>query len=132
MLRIRKEQMDHFARLSAKEFEERMTAHVLAVHPDVLSEMSEAELVERVAAGMKKAERHGITLEPDAARFILFLFAVGHDADERIAWVKEIVTDRGLDGEGKVTRLMEVYRSSLAPAQDGRPDGEASVELEVA
>jgi hypothetical protein len=113
MLRILKRQMDHFGRLAAQSFEDRVVAHLAETYPDLASRMGLDTLRSRVRAGMTKAERYGVTLEPDALEFILMLLALGPNADEEIPWVRAIVNDRDLSGTGKVRLLDKTARREL-------------------
>lgn len=119
MLRILEEQMDHFGRRAAKDFEERLLAHIAEVCPEAPTGTSLDELRARVRDGMARAERYGITMEPDAARFILMLLALDPGADEELPWVRAIVNDRGLDGGGKVRLLETTGRRVLRGAEEG-------------
>jgi hypothetical protein len=113
MLKILEAQMDHFARRSAKDYEDRVVAHLPEACPALVSGMSAVEIRARVRAGMDKAARYGITREPDALELILMLLALGPAADEELAWVRAIVTDRDLDGSGKIRLLEKTGRRVL-------------------
>lgn len=123
MLKILKEQMDHFALRARKDFADRVSAHLALTYPEPVAALPPADLRARVEDAMVRAERHGIVMEPDAVEFILMLFALGPAADEEIPWVRDIVQDRGLDGSGKVRRLEEAGRRELG--------GQASAEESV-
>jgi DNA invertase Pin-like site-specific DNA recombinase len=110
--------MDHFARKAAQSFEDRVVAEIADACPGAIAEMGEEALREHVRAGMAKAARHGIVMEPDAARFILMMLALGPNADEEIDWVRAIVNDHRLDGEGKVRLLEETARKQLRGGEE--------------
>jgi len=115
MLKILREQLDHFARKAKEDFADRVVRHVHITVPATAASMTPEQLRARVEDGMARAERHGIVHEPDAVEFILMLLALGPAADEEIPWVHEIVNDRGLDGGGKVRLLEETGRRVLGP-----------------
>lgn len=117
MLKILKEQLDHFARKARADFADRVVLHVGLTAPAIAASMTPDELRARVEGAMARAERHGIVMEPDAVEFIMMLLALGPAADEEIPWVREILSDRGLDGSGKVRRLEETGRRVLGAPQ---------------
>lgn len=114
MLKILREQLDHFARKAKRDFADRVVTHLGLTYPALARSMTPEALRARVEDGMARAERHGIVMEPDAVEFILMLFALGPAADDEIPWVRAIVNDRGLDGGGKVRKLGETAQREIA------------------
>ncbi|APR86607.1 Hypothetical protein A7982_11956 [Minicystis rosea] len=114
MLKILREQLDHFARKARRDFAERVVLHIDLTYPELAASMPEDVLRARVEDGMDRAERYGIVMEEDAVEFILMLFALGPAADEEIPWVRAILRDRDLDGGGKMKRLEEAGRRERA------------------
>ncbi len=84
MLRILREQMDHFGRRAAQGFEDRLVAHLTQTSPAIAEQLGPEALRARVRAGMAKADRYGIVMEPDAVEFITMLLVLGPDADEEL------------------------------------------------
>lgn len=114
MLKILREQLDHFARKARREFADRVVLHIGIAYPDLAASMTPEALRARVEDGMARAERYDIVMEEDAVEFILMLFALGPAADEEIPWVRAILRDRELDGGGKMKRLEEAGRRERA------------------
>lgn len=117
MLRVRRAQMEALSRRVRARFVDTMARYLEAHFPESVAGMSRANLwawVDRVVA---KAERYGVTLEPDAAQLLLALMALGESADEDASrpWVREALTARGLEGGGKVRRLLRAALEHGAP-----------------
>lgn len=107
MLKILGEQMDHFARRARRHFEDRVVIHLCQTRPDLTDDLSEEDLREQVEDAMARAERYGIVMERDAVAFIVVLLELGPAADEELPWLQAILSNRGLDGGGKVERIRE-------------------------
>src|SRR5438045_7509584 len=96
MLRIREEQLAFFADKARKGFVATMADYLEDSFPECVDEMSREELVAWVSDATAKAERYGVTTEPEVAQLILLFLVLGLDADETMPWVKDTLSHRDL------------------------------------
>lgn len=106
MLRILDRQMEALSRDTEGEFVATMAAYLREHYPRWVLALSEEELLRWVAEALHKAVGHGVDTEPEAAQLILLFTVLGLDADERLAWVREVLEDGDLAAIGKVRRLV--------------------------
>jgi hypothetical protein len=110
MFRIKKEQMDHFAANTRRRFEDKTAAYLRAEHGQRVAHLKGDALAEWVHAAVDKASRFGVGTEPEATQLLLLLLLLGLDADERLPWAREVLTNRDLVALGKVRRLVRRAR----------------------
>ncbi len=124
MLRIKPEQLEHFADLARGRFVAMMTRFVRDEFPDHqaagarVASMSAEALTSWVRSGLAFCERAGVTTEPEAAQLVLLLLVLGVDADERVDWLAPIVERRDLSPEGKVRSIVVAAREAGLPIDD--------------
>ncbi len=118
MFRVRKDQMEWFARKARRSFVERMAGYLQEHFADCVDGLSPDDLRAWITGVVEKAERHGITTEPEVAQILLLFLVLGDDADETTPWVKEVLDDRELHGVGKVRRLVRRAREHDVPGID--------------
>lgn len=108
-MKIRKEQMDALGAKKAKRFEDRLVAHIQDEYPDVVFDMPEAQVRDRVRACLERARRYDMQTEEDLAAFTELDFELGECFDEQQQWAAEVVNDREIDGHQKIVALEEIY-----------------------
>jgi hypothetical protein len=110
LLRILKEQMEALGARTRTRFVQKITDYLLQHFKACFDEMSRADVEAWVGAGIDKAEKYGITTEPEVAQLLLLFLVLGLDADETTPWVAEVLRDRELVGLGKVRKLSREAR----------------------
>lgn len=110
MFRIKKEQMEFFNEKTRVAFRRRMTTYLRQSYGECVAEMSDGALDEWVDDVLRRAEKYRVRAEPDVAQLMLLFLVLGSDADERIDWVGEALSNRNLNGAGKIRRLVRLSR----------------------
>jgi hypothetical protein len=110
VFRIKKEQMEFFNEKTRVAFRRRMTTYLRQSYGECVAEMSDGALDEWVDDVLRRAEKYRVRAEPDVAQLMLLLLLLGSDADERLDWVGEALSNRNLSGAGKVRRLVRLAR----------------------
>jgi hypothetical protein len=110
VFRIKKEQMEFFNEKTRAAFRRRMTSYLRESYAECVVSMSDAELDAWVDEVLRKAEKHRVRAEPDVAQLMLLFLLLGSDADERHDWVADALSNRNLNGAGKVRRLVRFAR----------------------
>lgn len=106
MLRIRREQLEHFANRARDRFANLMTEYIWDTFPDRAPEKSRAALASWVRRAIDVCERFDVVMEPAAAQLMLLLLVIGVDAPEREAWVAAALS-RKISPAGKVRCLID-------------------------
>jgi hypothetical protein len=96
VFRIKKEQMEFFNEKTRLAFRRRMTTYLRESFAECVAAMSDAALDEWVDDVLRRAEKHRVRAEPDVAQLMLLFLLLGSDADERIDWVTEALSNRNL------------------------------------
>jgi hypothetical protein len=117
MLRIRPEQMEHFANRARDRFANLMTEYIWDTFPDRAPEKSRSALASWVRKGIAVCERYDVVMEPAAAQLMLILLVLGVDADAREPWVREAI-ERNVAPAGKVRRLITACNERSLPISD--------------
>ena len=110
-MRIREDQMAHFAALAKRSFTERMLRHLRDLAPDEVAALTDSALRGHIEASMDQARDHDITMESDVATFIVMLAYLGWDAPGRVGWLRTTLRERELDGSGKIRTLLAAYEA---------------------
>lgn len=111
MLRIHKEQMDHFRTKGRASYVERVADYVARSFPGRLGDPSREELVDRVRAAVTKAAGLGFVTELETTQLVLLLLHFGLDAERKLPWFAEVLRDRALAPLGKARALVEHARA---------------------
>ena len=109
MLRIRAEQMDHFADKTRERFVTLMTDYIRESFPSSKPAQDGPTLRAWVGRALSVCERYQVTLEPQAAQLILLLLELGLDAPELRPWVHDALA-KNVAPIGKVRRLVDACR----------------------
>lgn len=117
MLRIRPEQLEHFANRARDRFTNLMTEYIWDTFPDRAPEKSRAALAGWVRRAVAVCEHYGVVMEPAAAQLMLILLVVGIDACERELWVGEALAAK-VAPAGKVRRLIAACEERALPISD--------------
>lgn len=117
MLRIKPEQMEHFANRARERFVAMMADYLPKSFPDRVAHMNGAALLSWVRRALTVCERYGVIMEPDAAQLMLLLLVLGVDADEQKPWVREALA-RDVAPVGKVRRLIAGCRERALPIDE--------------
>ena len=109
MISIRAEQVAALAAAARMRFIESMLPHVARYHARQFTTLGEDGVRETVGAAVECAERHGITIERDVARFIDIWFALGpgFDVSPSFPWAAATLAERRLTPTARVDRLFE-------------------------
>lgn len=118
MFTLRKEHTEAFAENYRIEFEERMVSHLRVRFPSQFDQYGEDKVRKLIWEGVERAKRYGIRAQPDVARFIRFMFAIGPDFDtaRKTAWIRPILEDTSVPAADRLERIR----------QDGRAQRRAS------
>jgi hypothetical protein len=124
MLRIRPEQLEHFANRARDRFSNLMTEYIWETFPDRAPEKSRAALAGWVRRAVAVCERYGVVMEPAAAQLMLVLLVLGVDraeaslrADDAHEWVREALLAK-VAPAGKVRRLIAACEERALPISD--------------
>jgi len=117
MLRIRPEQLEHFANRTRDRFVGLMTDYIREAFPERAARIGPG-LTAWVRRALAVCERYKVTMEPEAAQLMLLLLVLGVDADEREAWISEALA-RDVAPIGKVRRLVAACRERGLSAPGG-------------
>jgi hypothetical protein len=109
MLKIRDAQIEVFRRRGRDHFVEQMLAHIREFWSAQSARFTDGEVRQSVRQGLQQAERYGIILEYDVARFIVLMYALGFDYDQ-MAIPRAILNDSSMSGRRK---LDELWRCAL-------------------
>jgi hypothetical protein len=118
MFRIRRAQIDWFDDKTRRDFVAKISRWLADAYPECVANLSTRQRDGWVAACVIKAERYGVVMEPEVAQLLLVFLILGDDADERLGWVKDTLTNRDLVGVGKVRRLVEEARAQAIPGAE--------------
>jgi hypothetical protein len=110
MFRVHEAQLAWFGDKARRDFVARMSAYLERHFAQCVRQMTHEEVSAWVSEATAKAERYGITTEPEVAQLVLLFLVLGVDADETTPWVKEALDTRGLYPAGKVRKLVEAAR----------------------
>lgn len=138
MLKIRREQIEVFEQVAARNFEDRMVNHLREFTPRHFRILQEADIRRVIRYGMERAQSHDLTSERNVRLYIEMMFMLGghFDADPQLPWAAEILSDREITDEVvRVDRLNEKawdyvdhvlldYRSVEGTADNSRLIGE--------
>ncbi len=112
MFRILEHQMKQLGAQTRHRFVAMMATYLTEHFERLAGSMLAEERTAWVERALDKAEQHGVTTEPEAAQLILLFLVLGLDADERLAWVREVLEDVDLAAIGKVKRLIALSRDN--------------------
>jgi hypothetical protein len=118
MLRILEHQMARLGQRTRRRFLGMMEAYLRAHFAAWLAPVPDDQLRAFLHQALAKAERYGVTTEPEAAQLILLFLVLGEDADERDPWVAEALSARHLAPLGKIKKLVAVCREHEVPGLD--------------
>ncbi len=115
---IRRAQLDAFADVALRRFEERAAEHVRRFFPDDAEALGDGDLRAVVRHGVARARGYDITRERDVYRYLNLMFTFGRDfdVDRRLPWAGEALR-LPLPGPGKMQHL---YARALAHEAEGR------------
>jgi hypothetical protein len=107
MLKIRKEQMNTFKDHILHNFEDKMFMHLKSQFPDQTQQIEESQLREMIHDGIFRAQKYGVTLEPDICRYLecMVLHGVDFDTNPKTSWAGDILRDKGMSGREKMNRI---------------------------
>lgn len=108
---IRPDQHTELEKYARKRFEDRLIAHLRAMYPDRLRDMSDDELRVFCQEGIERGRKLNIRAEYDVARFLEYRVFLGESFDLRPSpdWLAAILRSEG-SGTYKMDRLDECYR----------------------
>ena len=118
MLRIKPEQVEHFANRARQRFVTMMTGYLRGSFPERVAGLDDAALAAWTRRALSVCEQAGVTTEPEAAQLILLLLVLGVDAAERFSWARDAAEDRALSPEGKVRAILAGALAEGLPIRD--------------
>jgi hypothetical protein len=109
MFEIRKEVMQVFRDKNLGPALNRLSAHLRAQLPDLVSDFSPEELRAFCDRGAVRAKQYGITTEYNVYRFLaaILFFGENFDANPKLEWTKDFLFDPLVDQDHK-SRLLEL------------------------
>lgn len=110
MFRVHEAQLAWFGDKARRDFVARIGAYLEQHFARCVRAMKHEEVLAWVSEATAKAERYGVTTEPEVAQLVLLFLVLGVDADETTPWVREALETPGLYPAGKVRRLVELAR----------------------
>lgn len=113
MLRVRPEQLDHFANRARDRFVGLMTDYIRDAFPERSARFGPG-LADWVRQALGVCERYGVTMEPEAAQLVLLLIVLGIDAGDREPWISEALSPDGAP-VGKIRQLVAGCREREVP-----------------
>lgn len=107
MLVLRDPQLKALEQAALRQRESRLVQEVLDRRPGAAARMSADAVRRQVAAGIRRAEAHGILREADIRGFLRLGFVLGPDFDDadRFPWARVILGWRKENGTVKVAAL---------------------------
>lgn len=107
MLTIRDQQMRAFRSAGLRRFEDKMVRHLMQFWPERCAAIGESAVRASVRQGVESAQRHGIVVEFDVARYLDLMYALSFDFDTSPAtpWAAAILADPARTPGAKVDRL---------------------------
>jgi hypothetical protein len=105
MLQIRAEQMRALGEAMQRDFEDRMAVYLRVNFQAQVAHLSGEQLLAIIREGILKADRYGITIEKDVARFIEYSVVYGPDFHTRLGWVATVLGTGGINGTQKMDRI---------------------------
>jgi len=118
MLRIKHEQLEHFADLARGRFVAIMSTYLREEFPDRVASMNDGALTGWVRSGLALCESVGVTSEPEAAQLLMLLLILGPALEERFDWARPIFRRRDLSAEGKVRAIIVAARAAGLPIDE--------------
>ncbi|EKU99380.1 hypothetical protein Lepto7375DRAFT_1407 [Leptolyngbya sp. PCC 7375] len=106
MLRIRQEQMEVFAQVGLRQFEQEAVEHIREIWQEEYSQLGEAGIRAFVKAGIERAQEHGFQMKYDVGRYLDLMLAFGDDFD-RSFWAESILSEESLPPWLKMEELWE-------------------------
>ena len=110
MFRIRREQLEWFARQDQIDFVRRMSPYLRDAFPELVMRITHEPLEAWLERVIEKSLSLGIETEADIAQLALFWLLMGIDCEEREEWVRPILRDRELQPVGRLRRLVDEAR----------------------
>jgi hypothetical protein len=101
MLVIRKEQMEVFAGITTRQFEDSMVEYVQGAFPKAFNDLKEPRIREIIHFGWDKARDYGLKSERGVRLYVnlMFLLGGGFDTDPQLPWAKRILLDETVTDE---------------------------------
>ncbi len=108
MLRIKPEQMEHFANKARERFSAMMVDYIRETYPE-RAPAERSALTSWVKRALAVCEQYGIIMQPEAAQTMLLFLVLGVDAADREDWVRDAIA-YDVAPVGKVRRLVSACR----------------------
>jgi hypothetical protein len=105
MLKIRAEQIRVSGEAMRRDFENRMTAYLRQNFQGHIARDSGEQVLAIIREGINKADRYGITIEKDVARFIEYSVVYGPDFHTRLRWVATVLQNGDINRTQKMDRI---------------------------
>lgn len=117
-MKIRKEQMSTLDNAGQANFHQRLLIFLREEMPEVTSEFTDDQLIERIVQSEGRASSYGISTELGVTQFVCLTFMAGPDFDE-IPEVNRLLKDPGNDAEA----VLEVLVDDLIALEDEQDAG---------
>jgi hypothetical protein len=104
MVVIRRAQLQKMEAVAASTFPERLIRYLREHHAAAIEAIDENVLKRRVAAGIARAEKHGLTLESTLTAFVTLMFEFAPDFDRQPA-IKVVLENTDVDPDDRMELL---------------------------
>ncbi len=107
MFQIRNDQWDAFSDQAVRDFEQRLTDHLMEVNPECSALLGDELMTQTIRGGIRKAVANGIEMESNVAQFVQMQLEEGFNFEDEPAYAasKQILLDNDLHENVKVAML---------------------------
>ena len=114
MLRIRKEQLDHFASQTREHFVATMLTYVTTHFGDWVDGLDPSRVRAWIVEILSVGEQRGIVLQPEAAQWIVLALLLERQGISSEDWVTDAIASK-IVPIGKIRRLIAAMRERAIP-----------------
>jgi hypothetical protein len=95
---------------------EALLAHVIECFPDRCAPLGAAELADRIADGVRRAQAHGLELERDICAYVelTIVFGAGFEGDPRCPWARALGPGEEHDPSARIQATFAGALAALA------------------
>lgn len=116
VLIIRDSQMQAFATMAARDFEQTALAHLHQNLPEACAELGDAAVRDSIQLAVRKCAEYQFQTVSETLRYLNIMYWVGFhfDEDPQCPWAQEILNNEDLEIEDKLDALEQAALRELA------------------
>lgn len=120
VLIIRDAQMQAFARMVARDFEQTALAHLHQNLPDACAELGDAAVRQSIQLAIRKCAQYQFNTISETLRYLNIMYWVGFhfDEDPQCPWAQQILNNEDLEVEDKLDALEQAASRELAAEEN--------------